>query len=462
MSALPNGWAETVLGDLVECVSGIGFPPRLQGKAEGDYPFAKVRDISNAVLHANGFLSDAANWVTQSEVTALRGRPVAAGATVFAKIGEGLKLNRRAFTVRPALLDNNCMAVVPDESKLAAKFLYAFMRTVDVGRFAVATAVPSVRRGDIANIRMLLPPMAEQIRIADKLDSLLARVNACRESLTNVSEILKRFRQSVLFAATSGRLTEDWRLLKGLPNEWLDVRLGEIADVQGGVTKDSKKQSLSDEEVPYLRVANVQRGYLDLAEIKYIRVPAKKLNDSLLEEGDVLFNEGGDLDKLGRGWIWENQIPRCSFQNHVFRARLRDKRNQPKYISWWGNSRGLEYFRRSGKQTTNLASINKTMLCELPILLPSPEEQAEIVRRVESLFAFADRINSRLDASLPLADRLTPALLAKAFRGELVPQDPNDEPAEKLLKRVKVQFDSHTAMGKRPKKTERVLTMETD
>ena len=139
---------------------------------------------------------------------------------------------------------------------------------------------------------------------------------------------------------------------------------------------------------------------------------------------------------MGRGWIWEDQIERCSFQNHVFRARLHDQSNQSKYISWWGNYRGLDYFLRSGKQTTNLASINKTMLSNLPISIPSPEEQTEIVRRVESLFAYADRLEARYHAARGQVEKLTPSLLAKAFRGELVPQDPNDEPASELLARI--------------------------
>ena len=271
-----------------------------------------------------------------------------------------------------------------------------------------------------------LPPLPEQTRIADKLDTLLARVDTCRNHLARVPAILKRFRQSVLAAATSGELTQDWRDQTNCIEKWTETQLGRIAEITGGVTKDAKKQSAADEEVPYLRVANVQRGHLDLTEIKTIRVPANKLTELLLEPGDVLFNEGGDIDKLGRGWVWEGQITRCTFQNHVFRARLRDKANHPNYVSWWGNYRGLEYFLRSGKQTTNLASINKSMLSALPISLPPPAEQAEIVRRVDSLFALADQLEARYTTARTHIDRLTPALLAKAFRGELVPQDPGD------------------------------------
>ncbi|MGA1410230.1 MAG: restriction endonuclease subunit S, partial [Prochlorotrichaceae cyanobacterium] len=182
-----------------------------------------------------------------------------------------------------------------------------------------------------------LAPIEEQKRIADKLDSLLARVDACRDRLDRASRIIRHFRQAILDAATSGQLTKEWRiehqaldLDDGIeeeltefdfkdaacfgdfkfPASWDISRLGEIAEIVGGITKDSKKQVPTDEELPYLRVANVQRGFLDLSEIKTIRVPQNRVEDLLLKPGDILFNEGGDIDKLGRGWIWSGEIER--------------------------------------------------------------------------------------------------------------------------------------------------------
>jgi len=320
---------------------------------------------------------------------------------------------------------------------------------------------PAAKSDDVRGYEFLLPPLAEQQQIAAKLDELLAQVDSIKTRLDAIPKILKRFRQSVLAAATSGALTENWRKNMGIIESWDNIKLNDIADIQGGVTKDSKKQSLADEEVPYLRVANVQRGFLDLSEIKTIRVPANKLETMLLQQGDILFNEGGDIDKLGRGWIWEGQIERCSFQNHVFRARLFDQSNEAKYISWWGNYRGLEYFLRSGKQTTNLASINKTMLSNLPISLPSPEEQTEIVNRVEQLFTYADQIEQRVKDAQARVNHLTQAILAKAFRGELTAdwraQNPElisgENSAEALLKRIKAERES----GKSGKKSKTSL-----
>lgn len=332
-----------------------------------------------------------------------------------------------------------------------------------ISSLAIGININNLKTSDFEQIQIPLAPLNEQKRIADKLDALLAQVDVCRAHLDRVPDILKQFRQAVLSDATSGRLTEEWRKKRGLqqtediqvdinsfdfpdsdcfgsfqfPASWEISRLGKITNITGGITKDTKKQNQNDAEVPYLRVANVQRGFLDLREMKTIRVPLERIQELRLLPGDILFNEGGDLDKLGRGWIWSGEIDPCVFQNHVFRARLRDPRYAPKFFSFYGNSRGYDYFLTYGKQTTNLASINKSLLEALPIVVPTPDEQHEIVRRIEKLFALADRLEVRYQNAIDLVDNLTSTLLSKAFRGELVPQDPNDEPASVLLERIK-------------------------
>ncbi len=328
------------------------------------------------------------------------------------------------------------------------------------GITSATTSVAAIYQKSLMSLKVPVPPLIEQQQIAAKLDELLAQVDIIKTRLDIIPKVLKRFRQSVLAAATSGSLTKEWREKNDIVEAWGNIKLIDIADIKGGVTKDSKKQSTADEEVPYLRVANVQRGFLELSEIKTIHVPASKLATMLLEENDILFNEGGDLDKLGRGWIWEGQIKRCSFQNHVFRARLYDKNNQAKYISWWSNSRGLEYFLRSGKQTTNLASINKTMLSNLPISLPSSGEQTEIVRRVEQLLTYADQIEQRVKDAQAKVNHLTQAILVKAFRGELTAdwrtQNPDlisgENSAEALLAKIKAERETFATTKKTGKK----------
>ena len=125
-----------------------------------------------------------------------------------------------------------------------------------------------------------------------------------------------------------------------LPNGWRWVTLRELATIAGGVTKGQKRRPHERvRKVPYLRVANVQRGYLDLGEVKEIEANESEITALRLQPGDILFNEGGDRDKLGRGWVWSGELPECVHQNHVFRARLLDSTNNPKLISYYGNQR---------------------------------------------------------------------------------------------------------------------------
>jgi type I restriction enzyme S subunit len=295
-------------------------------------------------------------------------------------------------------------------------------------------------------------------------------------SLRHAKANLKRYKASLLKAAVEGRLTEQWRKehsdvepaekllehilterrkkwdqaelsrlrakgketkdgklngeyqepqppdvenLPDIPASWIWARLDALTDIKGGITKDSKRKIRNARSLPYLRVANVQRGYLELTEMKNIEVPVDQVNELLLEVGDILFNEGGDRDKLGRGWIWEGKIRECTYQNHVFRARPYLKGLQGRFISWFGNTSGKQFFVAKGKQTTNLASVNKTMLSSFPIPLPPLSEQAAIVMEVERRLTISNEMEREMEINLRKAERLRQSVLKRAFSGRL-------------------------------------------
>ena len=207
-----------------------------------------------------------------------------------------------------------------------------------------------------------------------------------------------------------------------LPKGWRWVTLREVADIAGGVTKGQKRRpSETIRKVPYLRVANVQRGYLDLTEMKEIDASESEIEALRLQVGDILFNEGGDRDKLGRGWIWNGEVAECVHQNHVFRARVRDSADSPKFISYYGNSAGQKYFYDQGKHTTNLASINLTKLGALPIPLPPPGEQRRIVAEIEKQFTRLEAGVAALRRVQANLKRYRAAVLKAACEDKLVP-----------------------------------------
>lgn len=161
-------WETVPLGQVAELRGGIVFPPALQGRTTGDYPFAKVADIGIAA-RSSGRIEHARNYVSDDDVELLRARIVPSGSTLFAKIGESVRLNARALSTRPLLVDNNAMAAIPS-SKIDSRYLYRFLQTVDLGALASTTSVPSVRKSDLDRVGVPLPPLAEQRRIAAILD----------------------------------------------------------------------------------------------------------------------------------------------------------------------------------------------------------------------------------------------------------------------------------------------------
>ena len=171
-----------------------------------------------------------------------------------------------------------------------------------------------------------------------------------------------------------------------------------------------------------------------------MQVERSQLASLALRKYDVLFNEGGDRDKLGRGWVWDGAISPCITQNHVFRATLyKAKEAAAKLLSHWGNSEGRDYFDKGGKQTTNLASINKTVIGALPVPFIPDDEAAILFSRLEAALSTLDVNLIEVDSALSKISVLRESILKKAFSGQLVPQNPSDEPASALLARLRAQ-----------------------
>ena len=184
-----------------------------------------------------------------------------------------------------------------------------------------------------------------------------------------------------------------------IPKRWQISRLNEVAEVRSGIAKNSNKAVSNPMLIHYLRVANVQDGYLDLNEMSQISVSRDDIARYAVLPGDVLMNEGGDLDKLGRGTIWRGQYSPCVHQNHVFAVRC-GALLRPDFLNFWtGSSSARRYFMVAGKQTTNLASINKTALGQLPVAVPAIREQEA---GVES----SSRLAIRLEAEVMESKKL--------------------------------------------------------
>jgi type I restriction enzyme S subunit len=249
-----------------------------------------------------------------------------------------------------------------------------------------------------------------------------------------------------------------------LPKGWTWASLEEIASITGGVTKGGRfRPGAVTRTVPYLRVANVQRGFLDLSEVKTIEATEEDIEELSLRPGDVLFTEGGDRDKLGRGWVWDGQIAECIHQNHVFRARLLSPQLNPKFLSYWGNTFGQQWFMRAGRQSVNLASINLSILRAFPVPIAPAAQQKRIIDCLDDLLSDLDAGVAALEQARTKLGHYRAAVLKAAVEGSLTAewrkQHPHAEPASELLKRILVerrkrweqeQLRKYAAAGKQP------------
>lgn len=199
-----------------------------------------------------------------------------------------------------------------------------------------------------------------------------------------------------------------------LPKGWVWVRLEDVVEISSGVTKGRKLNGKEMVVLPYLRVANVQRGYLDLKVIKDIEIATDEIERFKLKERDLLITEGGDRDKVGRTAIWNAEISQCIHQNHVFKARrLLAEQNEQWLEKYLNSSVARDYFANASKQTTNLASINKTQLRGCPLPLPPLAEQHRIVVKINKLMSFCDHLEQKVDAATSKQTALLNAVMAQ-------------------------------------------------
>lgn len=370
---------------------------------------------------------------------------------------------------------------------------------------------PAVRPRDIEGYSMGLPDKTDQRRIVAEIEKQFTRLDAGFAALRRAQANLKRYRAAILKAACEGRLVrteaelarnenrtfesgeqllqrtlaarrKNWTgrstykepvvqgsdLRPKLPAGWTSATLDALAAIKGGVTKDQKREhSEPARSVPYLRVANVQRGYLDLREVKEIAATQTEIEELKLYTGDILFNEGGDRDKLGRGWIWNNELPECIHQNHVFRARLFVSDINPKFVSWYANTFGQKFFFDEGKHTTNLASISLSKLKALSVPIPPPAEQIRIVAEVERRLSVVDTLEQSLCESEARARRLRESILQSQFGGEdkrkrpEPPPEPTKPPTD-AARLVSVDSSPITKPSQRPPATQSDIAVSSD
>ncbi len=315
--------------------------------------------------------------------------------------------------------------VVTPVKPVSVTWLGELLRAMNLNQYSVSAAQPGLSVEIISNLRIPFPSDAEQQAIAAFLDCETAKIDALVTEQEKLLTLLAEKRQATIsHAVTKGLDPEapmkdsgvEW--LGEVPAHWEISRLKFVASVQTGVAKGKDYTGKNTTEVAYLRVANVQDGYLALDDIATIVIPIEDLARYRLQPGDVLMNEGGDFDKLGRGHIWNGEIEDCIHQNHVFAVRPRQ------VSSAWVNKITSSdyaqfYFMTRSKQSTNLASISSTNVMELPLLLPPEAEQEAILMFVDAETARLDALTAEATRTIALLKERRSALISAAVTGKI-------------------------------------------
>ena len=298
-----------------------------------------------------------------------------------------------------------------------------FVGDVDASTFG--SKMPRAEWGFIGNMPVPVPDPNTQRAIADHLDRETARLDALVAAKQRLLNLLAEKRRAVVTRAVTRGLDprvpmrdSGFPWLGEIPSHWRLTRLKFVADVRGGLAIGKDYGFSELEEYSYIRVANVQDGYLSLDEVKTVQIPKREAENYLLQNGDVLMNEGGDDDKLGRGCIWNGEVTPCLHQNHVFAVRPRLV--EPEWIDTWASSDGARFhFELHAKRTTNLASISAANLKELPLLVPPAEERREILLQCAGLVKKFLTARSKIVSTAVLLNERRAALIAAAVTGGL-------------------------------------------
>lgn len=321
----------------------------------------------------------------------------------------------------------------------------AFAKEAEKWSYGITSDMWSLRPEHFKLIKLCIPTLQEQISIVRFLNYINHRIQRYINAKKKLITLLEEYKQAIINQAVTKGLNPyvnmkpsgiEW--LGEIPDHW-DLRpLKRLTFIQSGLTLGKSYIGRDIEEYPYLRVANVQAGHLDLSHIKTISVPEKEAIAYELRVGDVLMTEGGDPDKLGRGCMWKGEVSPCLHQNHVYAVRPDSTVLLPDFLALQLRSRHAKtYFLVTSKQTTNLAATNKTTIGKYSVLLPDVSEQARIVDAVRQRCMRLNQLAYHATKELDLFTEYRTRLISDVVTGkvdvrEIAAQLPEEQDKEDL------------------------------
>ena len=478
---IPSNWVWTRLGEISKLSGGSGFPEKYQGFLDKNIPFYKVGSLKN--IDDNFYIENSENYIDDDILTEIKAKLFPANTIIFAKIGEAIRLNRRAILKENSCIDNNLMALVSNSS-CYFRYIYFWLKKEDLYKYAQATTVPSIRQSTLEELEFPLPPLNEQKRMVEKLDFLFEKTKRAKEIIEEVKIDIENRKISILDRAFKGTLTSKWRnenktsdvkeLLKSineekikkweedciqaekdgnkkpkkpiikevkdmivpvdeqpykLPDSWVWVKLGDIGKITSGGTPTSNEKSYYGGDIIWITPADMSKQQSS----PWFSNSSKKITNLGLQKSSAQLIEGNSVVYSSRAPIGYVNIVKDKFTTSQGCKSVTPIKNSLMYIYYVLMERTEDIkYRASG---TTFKEISALEFGKTLVPLPPLEEQQGIVRVLDEVLENENKVKELLELEERI-DVLEKSILHKAFKGELGTQNSSDEHALELLKEI--------------------------
>lgn len=427
---IPSNWCWSYWKYCGKFIAGNGFKNIYQGFTQYDIPYYKVGSLK--FCDEGNYLIDETNTINEEIRTKLKAVKIPVNSIIFAKIGEAIKLNRRCLNKIECCIDNNLMAFISE--KYFYKYIFYWTKSLNFYELTNATTVPALRKTDLENIPIPLPPLNEQQRIVNRIESLFAKLDRAKELIENTLAQFEQNKMAILHKAFTGKLTVKWRKKNNIDlSSWQDYQLKDICEkITDGTHNSPINTDLGD--YMYITAKNIKEEGIDLSKITYVSsdIHEKIYARCNVEFGDVLYIKDGATTGIATINTIKEQF---SLLSSV--AVLKPKKNKllAKYLVYKLNSNEVRNMMINNMSGVAITRLTLTKIKQAKMKFPTIEEQQEIVNILDKLLAKYNKIKN-LEQQLEKIELLKKAILAKAFRGELGTNNPDEESAENLLKEI--------------------------
>lgn len=417
---VPENWVWTywkICGDLI---AGSGFKKEFQEKKNLPIPFYKVGSLKFA--DNLGFLYDDENTIDEPIRNVLKATLIKEHSVIFAKIGEAIRLNRRAVNTEKCCIDNNLMAFTVNDMVLW-RYAYFWTLGLDLYSYTNSTTVPAIRKSDIELINFPLPPLSEQQRIVERIEELFAKLDEAKERLQEAVDSFAVRKAAILHKAFTGELTKQWRLENGVSDEsWEEKKLGEVALLLSGQDFPPTKYNSDGNGIPYITGAS----NFDDTHILINRWTDEP--SVIAQENDVLLVCKGS----GYGKTIIADFKEAHIARQIMALRVKEIIDNNLLLYYLRNKN--RFIKEQGQGL--IPGLSRKVILSLTINLPTLPEQHEIVRLIDNLLARERAAQQATEQALASIDLMKKSILARAFRGELGTNKASEASALELLRQV--------------------------